>query len=110
MGPKSSSKASKGSKLATRGSGAAPSCSTALVSGGSPGAAADDLVLQLYKRCMDGKPREKLASLGAADRALKEMQEAKKDQPSRLACLLVVRQKTSPLAQIPQFQHSLSVT
>jgi hypothetical protein len=95
MAPKSSGKAAKGSKAATSSSGAASSSSAAVASatGDPAGGGADNVsLLRLYKRCMDGKPKEKLGSLGAAERALHDLQEMWKEQPSRLACLLVVRQ------------------
>ena len=90
MAPKSAGKAAKGSKGAAGSSGAAAPSSVAVV-GGAGASAGGGVLLWLYKCCLDGKPKEKLASLGAADRALQEMQELWKKSPSRLECLLLVR-------------------
>ena len=105
MAPKPSGKAAKGSKSATGSTDAASSSTVApsTAAGGLAGAGADQTtLLRLYKRCMDdnGKPREKLTSLGAAEKALQEMQTIWRGRTSRLACLLVVRQ-TSSLFPMP---------
>ena len=92
MAPKSSGKSAKGGGRVASDSSSAASSSAVAVASGNAGAGADEVtLLRLYKRCMDGKPRDKLTSLGAADRALQELQAAWKDRPSRLACLLLVR-------------------
>ena len=75
--------------------------------GAADGAGAHNTtLLRLYKQCMDdnGKPKEKLVSLGAAERALQEMQAMWRAHPSRLACLLVVRRAPSQLPR-PVFRR-----
>lgn len=95
MAPKANKPASKGGKSATRSSGSGPAVSTTFTnvspSGDSTCSAADEvMLLRLYKRCLEGRPKEKLASLGAADGAIQELQALVKSQPSALGCLLLV--------------------
>lgn len=47
-------------------------------------------MLQAYKHCTEGWPREKASDMIAADKALHELQSMTHDCPTRLGCLLVV--------------------
>ena len=94
MAPKALRMVGNESKVGTGSNGAASSSSGSLVGSTSESAclATDDVtLLRLYKRCMEGKPRDKLKDLDAAHRALRQLKSLTESQPSSLGCLLLVR-------------------